>query len=111
MKTLLKIAVAALVLNAVVQAGLAQWRFFQFKDAVEQAALFSAKLTEEQLATRVLAEAETRGLPLGASAVEVQMTALEATVRARYVEPVTLVPRTYTREWPFELDVTVRRVP
>lgn len=111
MKTLFKIAIAAVVLNAVVQSGLAQWQFFQFKDAVEQAALFSAKLTEEQLATRVLAEADKRGLPLEASAVEVQMTALDATIRARYVTAVTLVPQTYTREWPFELNITVRRVP
>lgn len=111
MKTLIKMAVAAVVLNAVVQAGLAQWRFYQFEDAVEQAALFSSKLTEEQLAAQVFAEAERRGLPVEASAIEVRMTTLEASVRLRYVEPVTLVPRTYTREWPFAMDVTVRRVP
>ena len=54
MSTFLKLALAALVLNACVQFGRSAWTFYQFEDSVQQAALFSQTQTAPQVRARIV---------------------------------------------------------
>ena len=111
MKLFLKLLLVGLVLNAAGRVAMAEYRFYIFEDAVQQEALFSQRSTPEQLIARVAALAEEQQIPLAPESIAVNFTGPQATVSADYTERVELVPRGYTRDWPFELRVSVRRLP
>ena len=111
MKLLFKLLVVGLVLNAAVRVGMAQYRFYVFEDAVQQEALFSQRMTPQQLADRVAELAGQQELPLDPEAIAVNYTGPQATVTANYSERLELVPRMMVRDWPFDLRVTARRMP
>ena len=111
MKLALKLLVVAVVLHATMRAGLAEYRFYVFEDAVQQEALFSQRLSPQQLVSRVVEIAEDHEVPVEPEAIAVDYNGPQATVSLNYSERVELVPRVYTREWPFEMRVTVRRMP
>jgi hypothetical protein len=111
MKFFLKMLLVGLVVNAAARVAMAEYRFYVFEDAVQQEALFSQRSTPAQLEARVAALAEEQEIPLDPETIAVNFTGPQATVSAAYTERVELVPRAYTREWPFELRVSVRRLP
>jgi hypothetical protein len=111
MKFFLKMLVAGIALNAAARVGLVEYRFYVFEDAVQQEALFSQRLSPQQLANRVVEVAETHEVPLDSEAIEVNFTGPQAVVRASYSEQVELVPRLVVRDWPLNLRVSVRRMP
>jgi hypothetical protein len=53
-KTLFALVLAALVVNACVRAGDSAWRFYQLRDAVEQAARYGELKTTSLLRKRIL---------------------------------------------------------
>jgi hypothetical protein len=111
MSTLIKLLLAALVVNACVQAGRSSWNFYQFQDSVEQATLFSWKDTPEQLKARVMVIAGEHQVPLEPETVVVSYQATQARVKGNYTDDVRLVPGAYTYRWTHELDLDIRRVP
>jgi len=111
MSTILKLIVTALVLNACVQAGRASWNFYQFEDAVQQAALFSGKETPEQLKARVMVIAGEQQVPLDAETVTVAFQATQARITASYTDDVKLLPGGPPYKWTHDLNLDVRRVP
>jgi hypothetical protein len=111
MKLIVKLLVVAVVLHATMRAGLAEYRFYVFEDAVQQEALFSQRLSPQQLVSRVVELAEDHDIPVEPDAVAVDYNGPQATVSVNYSERVELVPRVYSRDWPFELRVSVRRMP
>lgn len=111
MTTFLKLVFTALVLNACVQAGRSAWTFYQFEDAVQQAVLFSSKMTPDQLEARVLALAQEHQVPVKPETVSVTYMQTQATVTGSYTDDVAIVPRAYTYKWTHALDLNVRRMP
>ena len=111
MSTIIKLLFTALMVNACVQAGRSSWNFYQFRDAVQQATIFSGKETPEQLKARVLAIASEQQVPLDSETVTVSYAATQARVKGRYTDDVKLVPGAYVYKWTHELDLDVRRVP
>ena len=111
MKLFLKLLVVGLVLNAAARVGMAQYRFYIFEDAVQQEALFSQRMTPQQLADRVAEIADQQELPVDPESIAVNFTGPQATITASYSERVELVPRMMVRDWPFDLRVTARRMP
>ena len=110
MKTIVQLLIVALILHGCVRFGAATWRYYQFKDAVEQEARFGAKLTTAELHARVLALAEEHGVALEFSDVVVERRREETSVSAVYVDEIPLVPGVYTREHVFDVEVSVRVV-
>ena len=49
MKTLFKLVIAILVLNASVRGGLAMWQYYQFKDGAQQVVLFGQRADPEEI--------------------------------------------------------------
>lgn len=111
MSTIIKLLFTALILNACVQAGRSSWNFYQFQDAVQQAALFSGRETAEQLRARVLTLASEQQVPLDTETVSVAFQATQARVKGSYTDEVRLLPGGPPYKWTHEIDLDVRRVP
>ena len=105
MKTLVKLLVAAVILNATVRLGLSTWQQYQFRDSVQQAILFGGKESTAQIKEQIIEEAGEQGVPLAAGDVTVERNGMLTTVEATYVDEIELFPRyVYPMTWSFKVD-------
>lgn len=101
----LQIAVFLLLANAVYQAAPVSLRYYQFKDALQELALFSQKSTDAELIDRVMVLAQEHSVPLDREYVEVRHANGQLVITASYVETMKFVPGyDYVRQF----DVVVR---
>jgi hypothetical protein len=108
LKAILTIVVAAVIVVACAQAGEATWRYYEFKDAVEQEARFSNFKTTSQLHKRVMELADEHNVTLEYENVAVVPRSGLTVISVNYVESIKLVPSVYTRDQPFDFEVSVR---
>lgn len=109
MKLVLKLAIVALLLHAILRAGLASWKQYQFKDAIEEELIFAdQRLTDEVLHGRIVEIANKYDVPIESDALEVSRQGYWTRVSAIYSEQVKLVPRFYEPVWRFDASVEVR---
>lgn len=103
-KTLLKLVIAALVLHASWRAGTTYWRFYTFKDRVQETAQFAGNKSSEALHERVLEIAEQMDVPLSPDRVDVRRRENHTLIDAEYIESIEIVP-TYFYPWEFKVNV------
>jgi len=105
MKTLIKLALVAIVANATWHLFVVYSAHYKFKDAVQYAAQSRGKKTDEQLRQEVLGIATQAELPVDEETVKVQrLDQTHTTVDASYTRTVELVPG-FTYPWPFTVHV------
>ena len=85
---LFMVLIAAAVGYFGVNAGESYWRFFQFRDAMEQEAKFARQKTNDQILTRLRAAADSLGLPQEAGMISIRRTADSISIGADYDEHV-----------------------
>jgi hypothetical protein len=105
MKTIIKLLVAAAVINACARVGVAAWGYYQLQDAVHEIALFGGESTSD-MQTAIVAKAMDLNVPLDAAHVDVQRDGRHTMVQARYTKDVELFPG-YTYAVPFSIDEDV----
>lgn len=105
-KLLIKLALAALVANALYRVGSEYVTFIRFRDAVRDAAMYKAK-TDEDLRARIVALAEDYDIPLGGEDIAIDRENRLVTVNAEYRKPIDVLPR-YAVQWPFDVSVEVQ---
>jgi hypothetical protein len=110
LKTIIQITIAALIVNACVQAAISSWDHYQFADAIEQEARFGSQKTTSELHRRVLDISESYGVPLAYNDVSVTRRSTQTEVNFSYVKNVELLPRLYMREFTYEVNVSVHPV-
>jgi hypothetical protein len=110
MKTIIKLLVAAVFLNALAQGAWASWRYYQFKDAMEEALLFSEFTSLERVHERLVELAREHDVPIESDAISVKRQGLITQVDAAYTEQVRLVPRLYEPVWTWDASVAIRAV-
>ena len=106
-KKVIKLAVFLLIANAVYQIAPVTLHYFQFKDAVEELALFSEKATDTQLVNSVMGLAEEHSIPLEREYVQVNRQQTSLTINAAYLETMRFFPGT---QYTWEFDVVARRL-
>lgn len=104
MKTIIKLAVAALLLNGVWQLGTAYWNFYEFKDSVQDTADFSADKSPTQLEDRVRELADRHDIHLDADSLRVRKERTHTYIDASYVQMIELAPR-FPYPWSFKVSV------
>jgi hypothetical protein len=105
-KTLIKLLIAAALLNGAARYGLSAWTHYEFRDSVQQTLLFGADSTPQELADAIMQEAERRGVPLEREDVEVERRDNIDSAMAIYVDEIELFPGyVYPKTWEFSLDV------
>jgi hypothetical protein len=103
-KTILKLAIVALLANATWQAINAYWPHYKFEDAVRSTAEYRGDRSDAQLRARILELAANYDVPLDGSELTVRREDSRTIVDATYVRAVDFVPG-YTYRWPFSLHV------
>lgn len=112
-KFLIKLAIAALIVNAVWRLGSAYMTFYRFRDAVEESARFSGERSSDEVRQGVMQIAGRFELPLSEGDVAVTRDGDTSTsVQGEYRQPIRLLPW-YEYPWSFRwnLDVPVAKKP
>jgi hypothetical protein len=104
-KLAVKLAVTALIANAIYRLGSEYLTFIKFRDGVRQAAIYRAT-TDEALRVRIGVLADEYEVPLDLRDVVIERENRLLKLKAHYQKPVDLLPR-YTVQWPFDLSLEV----
>ena len=105
MKTIIKLLVAALIVNATARLGLSAWTQYQFRDSVQELVLFGSSETPTELKKEILEEAGDQGVPVDDDDVVVDRQGMLTTAQATYVDEIELFPRyVYPMTWTFKVD-------
>lgn len=107
MKTILKILLAVLVINACVQGGRSAWRHLEFKDAVDQEARFGSSKTPSQLRDRLIQLGAEHGVTLAPEDVTVEKRGVQTYVALTYREGIPVVPAVYVYQRSFAFTLLV----
>lgn len=109
MKTIIKLAIVFLILNATFQAGRVYVKNYQFEDDMQQAVLFAGPRPKPDLVLkRVLENAAERDVPLTKDDVEVSMNRNNLTVTATWSQEVQLIPGVYRHTFTFQPTANAR---
>ena len=103
-KTVIKLALVALVANATWHLFGAYSPHFKFKDAVQYAAQYRGDATDADLRQRILDSAAQFEIPLAAADLSVTHQDKHTSVELSYTRMVDLAPG-FTYPWPFSLSV------
>ena len=103
-KTILKLALVALVANATWQAVNAYWPHYKFEDAVRSTVQFRSNRTDAELRARILELAANYDIPVAEEDIEIRRDESHTVVDAAYVRSVNFVPGHVSRV-PFTLHV------
>ncbi len=106
MKTVIKLIIVALVLNAAYRVGSAYWTHYQFQDSIQQMAQFSEHAAPEDLRTKILEMAGTLGVPIEPDNLTVTRGNRRIDIDGSYFRDLEVVPR-FKRRWDFTIHVTV----
>ena len=102
-RRLVQLAIFLLFANALYQTVPIALHQFQFKDGLQDLALFSQKASDQELVDRVMTLAEEHNIPLDRDYVTVQRTMGQLVISAAYTETMTFFPGfPYTREFDVE---------
>lgn len=106
MKTLIKLLIAAAIINAAARYGLSTWTQYEFRDAVQQILLFGANASTDDLENEIMMEAERQDVPLEREALDVQQRDKVVTAQASYLDEIELFPGyLYPKTWDFNVEV------
>jgi hypothetical protein len=106
MKTLIKLLVAAAIVFASWKSGTAYLKFYRLKDAAQDAALFGALRSTDEVRNSVMQTANELNLPLDPDKVVVRREPNHTYVTTSYVEKIEIFPN-YFYPWEFRLNVDV----
>ena len=105
MKTLFKLVIAILVLNASVRGGLAMWQYHQFKDGAQQVVLFGQQADPEVLQANILARATALGVAMTLDDIKISRDGTRTIAEGSYVQPVQFFPNyAYPVKFTFLVD-------
>ena len=103
-KSIIKIAIAVVLANALWRVASAYISYYKFQDSVQEYAIRTNGKSEDEIKNRVAELAAQYEEPLDADAVDVRKTEQHTYIEASYTKPVAVLPG-YEYQWPFSLKV------
>lgn len=104
MRNLIRLAVLLLIAHALFRFVPVYLHYYQFKDAIEETALFAKDTTDAELVDRVMVLAEKHRIPVERDAVQISRDKMRTYITLQYNEQIEWVP-TYKRVMPFTVSV------
>ena len=105
MKTLFKLVIAILVLNAAVRGGLAMLQYYEFKDAAQQVVLFGQRSDPEEIQAKIVARAHDMSVPVMPDNVKVSRDETRTVAEGFYIQTVQFFPNyPYPVKFTFVVD-------
>jgi len=102
-RKLVKLAIFLLIANAVYRIAPPTVHYVQFKDAVQELALFSQKSPDPELIDRIMALADEHSIPLEREYVQIRRSNGQLIIDASYVESMNVLPG-YTYNHQFDVE-------
>ena len=109
-KTIVKLALVALLANATWHVLVVYLAHYKFKDSVTSTAQFGGEKTAAQLRERILDLAGEFDVPVTDENLSIRVEGHQIIVETSYTRPVELVPG-YKYQWPFTMRVDVFTTP
>jgi hypothetical protein len=107
MKTLIKVLIAAAIINAAVRVGYAYAGFYQLKDASQELLTFGTQAQAGEIQRRMLQKANELNVPLSPEGIEVKRDGLKTIATAAYTQPVEVFP---SYQYPIDFRFSVETV-
>ena len=104
MKTIIKLVIAGIILNACARGGQAAWQYYQLKDAAQQTLIFGADATMRDLHAQILRRASEFEVPLPSEGLEITRDGPRTMAKAAYTQRVELFPRYF---YPFKFSFSI----
>ena len=92
MKTVIKLLIAAAIINATAHVGMAAARYYQLKDQSQELVTFGGHIGAGELQNQILLKAEELRLPLAFEDILVTREGLRTTAIAAYTDSVEVFP-------------------
>lgn len=108
MKTIIKIAVALLVVTACFNASRVALNNYQFEDAVHEGLIFDGRASDAKISAMIMKLADAYGIPLLADDIHIRQVGQEVQVEMSYTTNVILVPGVFQRDWTFNPSTSTR---
>lgn len=105
MKLLVKVAIAALIANALFHVGTEYLTYIKFRDAIRDAAMFKAH-TDADLEIEIMALANDYSVPVQREALSIRREARHVFVDGSYHKDIEIAPRV-VYAWPFSWAIDV----
>ena len=110
MKTIIKLLIAAALLNAAARGAMAAWTYYQFRDTTEQLVIFGAGATPEELHHQIVETAAGLNVPVAPENITVEREGARTRAEAAYVQPVEFFPSlTYPINFSFMVEALAVR--
>ena len=107
MNTVIKLLLAAAIINASARVGMAAARYYQLKDQSQELVTFGGNAVPGELQNEILLKAEELQLPLASDDILVTREGLRTTASAAYTDSVELFPN---YKYPIRFQFKVERV-
>ena len=102
-RRLIQLAIFLLMANALYRIAPVSMHYFQFKDSLEELALFSQKSSDADLVDRVMALADEHSIPLDRDYVQIRRSNAQLIITVSYIETMKVLPGyDYVREFDIE---------
>ena len=108
-KKLIKLTVFLLIVYALYHVTPVWLRYYQFKDAVQEMALFTKEKSDPALIDHVMKIAQEQSVPLAREYVQVRRSGDRILIDASYVDTLKLLPG-YEYPWQFDIGVAAWQV-
>jgi hypothetical protein len=106
-KTLVKLLVAAAIINATARVGFAAARYYQLKDESQELVTFGSHMVPGELQNQILLKAEALELPVAFEDILVTRQGLRTTASAAYTDSVEVFPN---YKYPIRFQFTVEGI-
>src|SRR5262245_54078160 len=104
MKTVIKLLIAAAIINATARVGMAAARYYQLKDQSQELVTFGGNVVPGELQNQILSKAEELQLPVVVDDILVTRQGLRTIASAAYTDTVEVFPN-YKYPIKFEFKV------
>jgi hypothetical protein len=110
MKTIIKLGIVVLIINAAFQAGRSYYEHHSFQREVHMETLNAGRGRSDEIHQHVLDMAAARDYEMSWNDVQLAIDKDYITIEMKWVDTIELVPRLYSRQWPYEGRVQVRKL-
>ena len=110
LRTLLKLAIALLILNGAWQGGSAYWQNYQFEDALQRIAQFGGSNPGADMMAQAMDTVRSLKLPVTEDQIAIRKENNRVTISASYKQAIEFVP-TYKVPWDFTVKADALNLP
>ena len=107
MKTVIKLLIAIAIVNGVVRVGLAEAKYYQFKDQSQQLVTFGEDAPVSELQSQLADSAAELELPIASDDIEVTRQGQYTRATASYTQPIEVFP---SYIYPMQFQFTVEGI-